>query len=375
MMYATDKELNMLDKATAEFARKELAPDREENDKYPFGPFFHEVIQKAFDIDLFHSILPESLRGIGQGITAFCIILDNICQEDSSLGGIIFTNTAAQEIILAAEHNDILEKIIQNADKAEDFLIAFQSYNNPSEIRPKTRAAERNGKYLISGSIEYVVIGSFTAHGLIPAVIDGQRNYSFFLIDLSTEQVIKSDPILSLGLHACPAIDIELDHAEGVLIGKLGKGHVYFRKMSEKMQVGAAAMSAGIMKGSFKEALNYSKNRFQGGQKIINWFEMQMMLADMAVKIKIADMCVSRSCQAIEKNERVWVECSHASAIHVQASACDLTIDGIQALGGVGYMKDFGQEKRFRDAKQIQALLGLVPMKKIKYFRRITEKN
>jgi hypothetical protein len=34
-------------------------------------------------------------------------------------------------------------------------------------------------------------------------------------------------------------------------------------------------------------------------------------------------------------------------------------------------MKDFGQEKRFRDAKHIQALLGIAPLKKIKFIEKM----
>jgi alkylation response protein AidB-like acyl-CoA dehydrogenase len=40
-------------------------------------------------------------------------------------------------------------------------------------------------------------------------------------------------------------------------------------------------------------------------------------------------------------------------------------------LGGVGYMQDFGQEKRFRDAKHIQACFGLTPLKRIRLLRQI----
>jgi len=370
MIAIQDKELKMLDRATAEFARKALTRDRTENDQYPFAPFFSSVLQKAFGIDLFHATLPESLGGIGSNISSLCIILDNICQEDSSLGGLIFTHTAAQEIMLLAREAEKLGDIVQT-DDVEDFLIAFPSYNNPSEIRPRTSAVEKNGSYRISGPLEYLVAGNLANHALIPAIIDEQENYSFFLIPLSQAQVVRSEPILSLGLRACPAVDIEMNQAEGKLIGKSGKGHTYFQKMSDTLQVAAAAMSAGIMKGSFREALDYSKTRPQGGKKIVNWSALQMILADMAVKINIADMSVSRACQSIEAKEPGWAEASHAAGIHVQAAACDLTSDGIQALGGVGYMKDFGQEKRFRDAKQVQALLGLAPMKKIRFIRRI----
>ena len=34
-------------------------------------------------------------------------------------------------------------------------------------------------------------------------------------------------------------------------------------------------------------------------------------------------------------------------------------------------MKDFGQEKRFRDAGHIQALLGYLPMKKLSFIRQL----
>lgn len=35
-----------------------------------------------------------------------------------------------------------------------------------------------------------------------------------------------------------------------------------------------------------------------------------------------------------------------------------LCSDGIQIFGGIGYMEDFPQERRYRDAKQVEFLLG-----------------
>jgi len=107
MIANTSKELKLLDKAAGEFARKELAPAREENDKFPFGPFFDSVLNKAYELDFFHSILPEKFGGIEQGMTSLCIVLDNICREDSSLGAIILTSTASHEVLLAAKNEDL----------------------------------------------------------------------------------------------------------------------------------------------------------------------------------------------------------------------------------------------------------------------------
>jgi alkylation response protein AidB-like acyl-CoA dehydrogenase len=100
-----------------------------------------------------------------------------------------------------------------------------------------------------------------------------------------------------------------------------------------------------------------------------------MILSNMAVRMNIADMTLRQACQAVEQNEPGWELNSLAAAIHIQEMACDLTTDGIQLLGGYGYMKDYGQEKRFRDAKHVQALLGMVPMKRLQYIKKIIEEK
>jgi alkylation response protein AidB-like acyl-CoA dehydrogenase len=90
-----------------------------------------------------------------------------------------------------------------------------------------------------------------------------------------------------------------------------------------------------------------------------------MILGQMAVHVKIADMVVSEAAQAAENQEQHWNLCTRAAALHLSEIACKLTTDGIQCLGGNGYMKDYGQEKRFRDAKHVQAFLGLAPLRKL----------
>ena len=121
------------------------------------------------------------------------------------------------------------------------------------------------------------------------------------------------------------------------------------------------------MKGAFEEAWSYASEREQGGRKIGEWSEMQMMLADMTIHIKIGDMVIAEAIRAQESQEKGWEQKALAAALHTQEAAVQVTTDGVQALGGVGYMQDFGQEKRFRDAKHIQACFGLTPMKKLKY--------
>ena len=361
-----NEELRMLDKAAAEFAGKELAPDREVNDRFPFSPFFESVVQKAFELDFFHIILPESANGMNQAMTALGRLLEHICREDSSLGGIVFTTAAAHQIMLEAGSESELKKVAAG-QSARQCLVSLPVFNNPSEIKHLAKARRNADAYILSGSLEYVVLGGIAAHALVPARLEEDKGYSFFLVNLAHPGVEKSEPVLSLGLRACPAVDMRFAGVEAVLIGEPGHGDAYFTRMADKFHFAAAAMSAGVMKGSFKDALTYAQGRFQGGQQIIKWSEVKMMLANMAIQIQNADMIMASAGQAVDGRLKGWQQQSRAAALLIQEMACTVTTDGVQAMGGAGYMKDYGQEKRMRDAKHLQALLGLAPLKRLKF--------
>ena len=369
-------ELKPFEDLAFSFAQKELAGNQEENDRYPFSPFFQDVLDRAYEVGFPWITLPESLGGVEGGIrtSALAVILDNVSRIDASLGGILFTNAMALELLLSAGSEKILERIVTGTDTGGKPLFAFPSFNNPSEIEHLALVKKENQGYLLSGDIEYIVLGGIAQHAIIPARISGQDNYSFFLVDLSDNGLSKSEPVLSLGLHACPAVDLKLNNVKGELVGKEGKGAIYFNESADKMHAPAAAIASGILKGSFEEALAYTQERFQGGKVIIQWSEIKSILARMAVNVKIAEMTTAQASMAVDNKEPGWELCSRAAALHIQEIACDATTDGIQLLGGYGYMKDYGQEKRFRDAKQVQSLLGLTPMKRIKYLERIIEK-
>ena len=115
MLTANNTDLKPFEDLASSFAAKELAKKTEEHDTYPFGPFFAKVLDKAHEVGFLGVLLPEDLGGINGGISALCVILDNICRADSSLGGIIFTNALAQEIMMEAKAAQALKKIFSKA--------------------------------------------------------------------------------------------------------------------------------------------------------------------------------------------------------------------------------------------------------------------
>lgn len=366
MSYYPSRENRLLAKAAREYARKELLSNIETADQYPFTQINGDTLEQAFQVDFFHSILPETMDGFGRQITPLCIILNQICRIDAGMGGILFTNAACQDIILNAGSPDLLASIVKSAERADQMLIAGPLFDHPGSTEADLVATGQADRLLLSGSVSSVANGNIAHWGLFPA-IDGQsRELTYFLVDLHQDAITVSPPIISLGMHACPLVDITFTAAEARQVGKRGKGLSYFDSMYSRLSVAAAAMANGVAEASLEEACSYAKKREQGGRKIIEWSEVRMLLAEMALKNRISDLATTQACQAVDNRFPEYQSQSVSVAIHAAESACSVTTDGIQILGGYGYMKDYEQEKRFRDAKQVQALLGISPLGKLK---------
>lgn len=377
MLTALNKDLKPFEDLIVSYAKGELKPHVEEHDRYPFGTLDEGAIesgfQKIYELGFLGIMLPEKYTGIGQGISTMCMMLGHVAEVDASYSLIIFTSAMSQQIILSAEADRIAEKIYPTAQSAREYLIAFPSFTDPGQAAVLPRASSGRKGFTLTGKLDYLVLGNYSGWAVIPARTSDDKRYSFFLVDLNDKGVTKSSPVFSLGLHACPIVDITLEGVSGQLIGEEDEGETYFESASRVMNVAAAAINAGIMRGSLKEAVEYTKEREQGGRAVIDWSEVRMLLANMAIKSKAAELCVTQTCKAIDEDLKDWGQISMASTLHVHDLACEVVTDGVQLLGGNGYMKDYGQEKRMRDARQARSLLGMVGQKKLDYIARIIE--
>jgi alkylation response protein AidB-like acyl-CoA dehydrogenase len=356
------EELQAMSDLAKNFASKELVANREGNDHYPFGELFTDTIKNAGDVGFYAVNLPVEHGGIGIGDSALASILGELSMADASMAAIIFTNAAAIEIINRASLDADCKAIYNMLSENNALPIAFPSFTGIGEM--EMPVVDNKGH--ISGRINFLSLGGVAKYAIVPAVVSAQGNkVSYYLLDLSEKGIEKSEPVYSLGLHACPGIDIFLENVPVKLIGADGEGEKYFNVMQSHLSIGAAAISLGILKGSFMEALQYTKDRFQGGRQIIDWSEVRMLLANMVVEALVGQSSLSSACSGLENRTMGWEKTARAVAIHIAEMACRATVDGVQLLGGNGYMKDYGQEKRMRDAGQAQCLLGMAPVRKM----------
>jgi alkylation response protein AidB-like acyl-CoA dehydrogenase len=367
-----NEELKALNDLAQSFAKKELLEHVHEHE-YPYSREITGVMEKAGQTGLFGINLPVEWGGTGLNASAITGMLEKISAVDAGIAGVLFTHAAALEIISMAAQADeeSCRSIYQLVSKPEGVPLAFQSYTSPEEIDlPEVTGDD---SHLLNGHLPLLVLGGMARYAVVAGARKGSTWFSYYLIDLLADEVMKSGPILTLGLQACQAVDITLNNVQGQLIGAEGSGEICFRKMQSRMSMPAAAISLGIMEGSFSEALAYAFQRWQGNRNIVDWSAVRMKLAEIAIQIDVGRNCLSGICFEGDATSNDGTGSALAAAVHISDMACRATSEGVQLLGGNGYMKDYGQEKRMRDARQARSLLGMSALKKMNYIERIIE--
>ena len=367
------EELKLLENMSRNFAENELLVSKQERDNYPFTSLDISMFKKAEELGYFN-LLQEESEDISN-LASLAHALKILAKEDASLATAIFAHSLAQMTALQAGEGALLPNISgaeisydrSDSEFANNSLpfVAFPCFDFPEEIAKGLTVRKQKGKYYLTGEVEYMVLGNLANWALLPAWMEGEENYSFFLFSLREDKVQMSSALFSLGLRACPVVELKVKDIEARLVGKSGEGINYYKAASELLSPSAAAISLGVMKGAFKEALEYSKQRIQGGREIINWSEVHMILSQMAIQCKTGEMLLEKALQECEKGSHGYSFSARTAALQLQEIACEVVSNGIQVLGGNGYMKDYGQEKSFRDAHQLKVLLGHHPLRKM----------
>ncbi len=365
------KDLEPFHELARTFALRELAPRVRETDRFPFCPSPSDVLDKARDAGLLGIVISEDMGGSGGGIGALCVILEEISRVDASFGTVLFTTASAQLTASRLAGKDTAARLFRPRADTRDVLAAFPVYLDP--LHPSTAlpvSTFANGVHTLRGKLDLLSLGAVARRAVVPA--GDPSGLTFHVLDLDQQGISLGDTVFTLGMHSCPCVDVNIEDAKAEPLAGAKPGRTAVEDLYAELILASGAISSGIMKGAYETALSYARQRRQGGKEIVRWSEVAKMLADMLVDVHAAELCVHHACRVLEEapDDAASREHARAAGIHVHAMACRLVADGIQVLGGYGYMKDYGQEKRYRDAHQAACLAGSGPMAELDMLRR-----
>ncbi len=230
--------------------------------------------------------------------------------------------------------------------------------------RLKTSARPEGAGWVLSGHKNFVTSGNLARFALVAAVTEpnlGSKGISAFIIDLAqTPEVTWGPPEAKLGLRGAESVSLYFDQARlpaDTLLGDLNQGLKVMLTALDGARVGSAAIAVGIGRAALAESLAYGRRREQFGQAIAQFQATQWKLADMACDLEAAALLTFKAAWLKDQNLPYSTAAAMAKKFATD-TAMHAALEGVQILGGYGYLQDYPLERYFRDAKAGQIYEG-----------------
>jgi acyl-CoA dehydrogenase len=357
----TDEQKNLRDLAH-DFAEKEIRPVAWELDKD--GDWPQDVINKAHEVGLMNTHVPEEYGGAGLSYLDGCLIEEELAWGCSGVQTSLGANGLAGAPVLLGGSEEVKKEFFE-ALTAEPKLASFcltepGAGSDVSGMR--TKAVKQGDKYVITGSKCFITNGQYADYYTVYAKTDmdaGHRGISAFLVKRDDTVVIdkKED---KMGQRASNTATVTFNETEidaKYLLAEENKGFKLAMMTLDRTRPGVAAMATGIARAAFEFATGYSKERVQFGVPIAMHQAIQFMIADMATKVHLSRLATWNSAVLLDQGKRNTLESSHAKRFAAD-TAMEVTTDAVQIYGGYGFIKEYPVEKLMRDAKIMQLYEG-----------------
>jgi butyryl-CoA dehydrogenase len=158
-----------------------------------------------------------------------------------------------------------------------------------------------------------------------------------------------------LGYKGVESTELVFDNfrapADAVLGGEagLGKGFKYFMGAVELGRVNVAARGLGVATCAYEAAVAYARHREAFGVPISEHQAIQLKIAQMATKIRAAELLTYDAARLKASGARADLEAGMAKLFSTE-TAQEVTLEAMRIHGGYGYSQEYIVERLYRDA-------------------------
>lgn len=181
----------------------------------------------------------------------------------------------------------------------------------------------------------------------------GYKGITTFIVDRDTPGFTVGKKENKLGIRASGTCMLHFDNVrvpKENILGEFGHGYKYAAAYLNEGRIGIGAQMVGLAQGCFDATIPYLLERKQFGNDIYSFQSMQHQIATIATEIEAARLLTYNAARLQEAGVEFTKEAAMAK-YYASEVAQRATIKCIDWMGGVGFTKDFPQEKFYRDCK------------------------
>ncbi|GAA5851874.1 hypothetical protein JCM9279_001917 [Rhodotorula babjevae] len=356
-LYSLTEEEVMLKEAVKKFSEEVVAPrvyEMDENEKMDPA-----IIKGLFEQGLMGIETDPEHGGAGASFTSAILAIEELAKVDPSVSVCCDVHNTLVNTVFrkyASDHlkNKYLPQL--SSEKLGSFALSEPASGSDAfALKTTAKKSEDGSYYTLNGSKMWITNSAEADIFLVFATLDPSKGYkgiSCFVVEKEMGvEIAKKEK--KLGIRASSTCTLNFDDlkipAEN-LLGVEGQGYKYAIEILNEGRVGIAAQMVGLAQGAFDKSVSYAFQRKQFGQAVGTFQGMQMQFADVATEIEAARLLTYNAARLKEQGHVFTKQAAMAkwySSVVAQKAAGS----AIEWAGGVGYTRETGIEKYWRDSK------------------------
>ena len=364
LQFGLSDEAQMIRDSVHQFAQQKILPRADEIDKT--NTFPRDLWPAMGELGLHGITVEEEFGGIGLGYLEHTIAVEEISRASASVG---LSYGAHSNLCInqlrrwgnQAQKEQYLPKLITGEHVGSLAMSEPSAGSDVVSMRLKAEAAQ--GGYLLNGNKMWITNAPEADTLLVYAKTDpngGSKGISAFIITPDMEGFSTAQKLDKLGMRGsdtCELIFEDCFVSSENLVGDVGQGAEILMSGLDYERVVLSGISVGIIQAVMDTVLPYIHERKQFGKAIGEFQLMQGKLADMYVTLSTArsyTYAVAAACDRGETTRKDAAGC----ILYAAEKATQVALEGIQILGGNGYINDYPTGRFLRDAKLMEIGAG-----------------
>ncbi len=369
MDYKISEEQKALVDLAHDFAEKEIRPVARELDREPdpLKRFPWDVLEKGSKLGLRTLALPVELGGAGADVLTLCMVGEELAWGDLGTA-VTFDQTWKITHLFETLTNEEQKSKYLNQFLEDDLFHLAVAMTEPSggsdNIIPydspdagvKTTAVRDGDDWIANGKKHYISNGGVAKLYIVAMRTDPTKGVSegmtYFLLDPSMDGFDYGKFHDKLGQRLSLNAELLFNECripDAHRITEVNKAMEARKTFVLGSNIEAAATVLGTARASHEEALEYARNRVQGGKPIIEHQAVGFMLCDSFAEYEASrQMLHYAACTASYRN-LYDPKLGFMTKSFVSEASFRIATRSMEGWGGMGYMTEAPMEKYLRD--------------------------
>jgi alkylation response protein AidB-like acyl-CoA dehydrogenase len=352
-------EQQMLRESVRDFALERLRPAAVKADDDCAAP--RELLGQANELGLTMVGVPEELGGAMEERSAVTSVLlgEALAQGDMGIAAACLAPAAVSTAISLWGDADqqgryLHEFVSDDVPAAALALLEPRALFNP--FRLETRARRDGGDYLLSGAKSLVPRAADAELFVIAAEL-GDQGPALFVVESKAPGIaVEAEPAMGIRAAATGTLSFDDVRVPGAALLGAGDPEV-FKECVQLGRLAWCALAVGTAQAVLDYVIPYVNERQAFGEPIADRQAVSFTVANIAIELDGMRLATYRAASRADQGKPFGREVALARRLCAERGM-QIGSDGVQLLGGHGYVKEHPVERWYRDLRAAGVMEG-----------------